>query len=34
MKRIRNHSAGIDIGSRNIYIGIDGKQIAVFGTFT
>lgn len=34
MEKIHQHSAGIDIGSRNIYIGIEGEQVAVFGTFT
>lgn len=34
MKKIHDHSAGIDIGSRNIYIGIENKEVAVFGTFT
>lgn len=34
MKKIHQDSAGIDIGSRNIYIGIEGEQVAVFGTFT
>lgn len=34
MEKIHLHSAGIDIGSRNIYIGIEGKQVVSFGTFT
>lgn len=34
MQKIHQHSAGIDIGARNIYIGIEGEQVAVFGTFT
>ncbi|WP_373495520.1 IS110 family transposase [Aquiflexum sp.] len=34
MEKIHQHSAGIDIGARNIYIGIEGEQVAVFGTFT
>lgn len=34
MKKMHDHSAGIDIGSRNIYIGIEGREVAVFGTFT
>ncbi len=34
MKKIRHHSSGIDIGARNIYIGIEGQEVAVFGTFT
>ncbi|MCA1752349.1 MAG: IS110 family transposase [Flavobacteriales bacterium] len=34
MKKIHCHSAGIDIGARNIYIGIDGEEVAVYGTFT
>lgn len=34
MEKIHQHSAAIDIGSRNIFIGIEGEQVAVFGTFT
>lgn len=34
MKKIRLYSAGIDIGARNIYIGIEGEEVVVFGTFT
>lgn len=34
MEKINLHSAGIDIGSRSIYIGIEGKEVASFGTFT
>lgn len=34
MERVHYHSAGIDIGSRSIYIGIEGEPVAVFGTFT
>jgi hypothetical protein len=34
MEKINLHSAGIDIGSRSIYIGIEGKEVISFGTFT
>ncbi|MEW7279076.1 transposase [Aquimarina sp. 2201CG1-2-11] len=34
MKKIRKHAAGIDIGSRKIFIGIEGKEVCSFSTFT
>jgi hypothetical protein len=34
MEKIHPHSSGIDIGSSNIHVGIEGKPVAVFGTFT
>lgn len=34
MEKINLHSAGIDIGSRSIFIGIEGKPVRSFGTFT
>jgi len=34
MEIIHNHSAGIDIGSRNIYISPGYSEVKVFGTFT
>jgi len=34
MKKIRLHSAGIDIGSKKIFIGIEGKEVRNFDTFT
>lgn len=34
MEKINLHSAGIDIGSRSIYIGIEGEEVSSFGTFT
>ncbi len=34
MEKINLHSAGIDIGSRSIYIGIEGEEVVSFGTFT
>ncbi len=34
MKKIRLHAAGIDIGSRKIFIGIEGKEVVSFDTFT
>ncbi|WP_215225479.1 IS110 family RNA-guided transposase [Echinicola shivajiensis] len=34
MEKIHNNAAGIDIGSRNIYIGLEGAEVKVFGTYT
>jgi transposase len=34
MKIIYNNAAGIDIGSTNIYIGMESSEVRVFGTFT
>ena len=34
MEKINLHSAGIDIGSRSIYIDIEGEEVVSFGTFT
>jgi len=34
MEKINSKSAGIDIGSRNIYIGLEDSEVSVFGTFT
>ena len=34
MKKIRLHAAGIDIGSRKIFVGIEGKEVRNFDTFT
>lgn len=34
MQKIHSNAAGIDIGSRNIYIGLEDSGVAVFGTFT
>ena len=34
MKIIHKNVAGIDIGSRNIYIGLESAEVTVFGTFT
>jgi hypothetical protein len=34
MKKIHLHTSGIDIGSKSIYIGIEGKEVMSFGTFT
>jgi len=31
---LRKDTAGIDIGSRKIFIGIDGKPVKSFSTFT
>ena len=34
MKKLHNHAAGIDIGSRNVYVGLEGKDVVSFATFT
>lgn len=34
MEKIRSNAAGIDIGSQKIYIGLEGGEVAVFGTYT
>ncbi len=34
MKKIRLHAAGIDIGSRKIFVGIQNKEVRSFDTFT
>jgi len=34
MKKIRQHSAGIDIGSKQIFIAIEGQDVKSFDTFT
>ena len=34
MKKIRNHAAGIDIGSREIFVAIEGESVRSFETFT
>jgi len=34
MKKIHLNTGGIDIGSKSIYIGIEGKEVKSFGTFT
>lgn len=34
MKKIRDNAAGIDIGSREIFIAIEGKSVRSFETFT
>ncbi len=34
MKQIRNHAAGIDIGAKNIFTAIEGKEVRSFETFT
>ncbi|MDZ7719992.1 MAG: hypothetical protein U5K72_14340 [Balneolaceae bacterium] len=32
--KIRNHTAGIDIGSEHIFIGLEDDSVHQFGTFT
>jgi len=34
MKKLHEHAAGIDIGSRKIYVGLEGKDVVSFETFT
>jgi transposase len=34
MKKIHQNTAGIDIGSRSIYVDIEGKEVVSFETFT
>lgn len=34
LQRIHLHCAGIDVGAESIFIGIDGEEVASFGTFT
>lgn len=34
MKKIRTHAAGIDIGARKIFVGLEGKEVKSFDTFT
>ncbi len=34
MKKIRKHSAGIDIGAQQIFVAIENEQVKVFDTFT
>ena len=33
-EEIHEHGAGIDIGSREIFVSIDGEQVVSFPTFT
>lgn len=34
MKKLHKHAAGIDLGSRKIFIGLEGKEVVSFETFT
>ena len=34
MEKIHLKSAGIDIGSEKIFIGLEGKKVISYGTFT
>lgn len=34
MKKIHKHAAGIDIGARKIFVGLEGKEVKSFETFT
>lgn len=34
MEKLHEHAAGIDLGSRKIYIGLEGKEVVSFETFT
>ena len=33
-EEVHAHKAGIDIGSKEIYVSIDGEQVVKFQTFT
>ncbi|GHA46311.1 hypothetical protein GCM10007103_29270 [Salinimicrobium marinum] len=34
MRKIHTHAAGIDIGARKIFVGLEGKEVKSFETFT
>jgi transposase len=34
MEKIRQHSAGLDIGSTKVFVGLEDSQVRSFGTFT
>lgn len=34
MKKIRKNAAGIDIGAKHLFVGIEGEKVKVFDTFT
>lgn len=34
MEKIHKHAAGIDIGARKIFVGLEGKEVKSFETFT
>jgi len=34
MRKIRNNTAGIDIGAKNIFVGLESKEVKCFETFT
>jgi transposase len=34
MQKLHEHAAGIDIGSRSVYVGLEGKEVVSFETFT
>ncbi len=34
MKKIHKHAAGIDIGARKIFVGLEGREVKSFDTFT
>ena len=34
LKKIHQHSAGIDIGSEKVYVAVEGQQVKNFRTFT
>jgi hypothetical protein len=34
MEKLHDHAAGIDLGSRKIYVGLEGKEVVSFETFT
>ncbi len=34
MKKIRRNAAGIDIGAKELFVGLEGESVKVFDTFT
>jgi transposase len=34
MKKLHEHAAGIDLGARKIYVGLEGKEVVSYETFT
>src|SRR5436190_1818340 len=34
MEKMRNHAAGIDIGSRQVFVSVEGQPVKSFETFT
>jgi transposase len=34
MEKLNNHAAGIDVGSQKVFVGLEGKEVVSFETFT